>query len=292
MTAGPYREGASLAICPRCGEPLDRAFDDVLACRRCQGLMITAPTAALAFGDPAWPKGASVVWWKSSLECPVCARDGVTTVMAAQTFEGTRIDRCATHGLWLDAGELSRLEQTTGDELAYLRGRLYGDGVEPGRLEAERERWRKDVEDRRRQEADQEARRVAERARQIEAIDRQHEQEQRAAEQERREAEAQRRAAEALRRKEAQTLFDAVPPQPAPIPPQPAPIPPRRSAEETWREREARRAQLEPRRVAIAAEIGELELQLIEARRSVRTLEGMLARERQRLRALLEELEG
>lgn len=277
--SGPYREGPSFLLCPRCGEILDRAFDDVLACLRCKGIFITPPTAGLAFDDPAWPKATSAMWWKSSLACPVCASAGAETIMAAQVFEGTQIDRCATHGLWLDDGELSRLTRTTGDELAYLRGRLHGDGLDGSILDAKREEWRRDFETRRKAAEALGQRIAAERAAQIEEADRRHAEQQRAAEDKRRIA-----AAWSSARAPSTALFDA--------PPKVEPKPTWREMQEqeqTGRVERERREQL--RAQAIRA-VGDLELELMDARRLVRDLEGKLSDERLRLRALLNEEPG
>ena len=300
--SGPYREGPSLLICPRCGEILERAFDDVLACLRCKGIFITPPTAGLAFDDPAWPKATSAMWWKSSLECPVCAHAGAPTVMAAQTFEGTQIDRCASHGLWLDAGELSRLTRTTGDELAFLRSKLHGDGVDGTELDTKREQLRRDVEARRKTAAQQEASRAAERARQIEEADRRHEAERRATEEQKRGT-----AAWAAPRVPSGALFDPREPDPpkveAPRAEAPRVEPPKVEAPRaeppkvahpyapylTSRERLEREIWVAERRAEIVTAIRTLEQDLIDARVKVRELEGKLATERARLRLLLED---
>jgi Zn-finger nucleic acid-binding protein len=287
---GPYREGPSFLICPRCGELLDRVFDDVLACMRCHGVLITPLTAGLAFEDPAWPKDASAMWWKSSLSCPVCAHAGADTVMAAQMIEGLQIDRCAAHGLWLDAGELSRLARASGDELAFLRTKLHGDGDGAIHLDQRREAWRRDVEARKRAAEEANARLAAERQRQIEEADRRQAELARAAEEERRIE---------VPRPPPKELFDPVPvkvePPPEPVklvtppdpprpkPPTPPPPPPRpkRSAAE----RDLRAEQ----RADVVREIGLLEGDLMEARRTVRTLESKLADQRVRLRALIDD---
>ncbi len=312
---GPYREGPSFLICPRCGEILDRAFDDVLACLRCKGIFITPPTAGLAFDDPAWPKDTSAMWWKSSLECPVCANAGAATIMAAQTLEGTVIDRCAAHGLWLDAGELARLTHTTGDELAYLRSRLHGDGVDGNELDTKREQLRRDVEARRKTAEQQEAWRAAERARQIEHADRRHEAERRATEEQQHIA-----AAWAAPRAPSGALFDSVPepgeprklmdprkvaPKPEPartevpkfVPSQAMPLVGESEAQQprpyapqlTSREQLERETWIGEQRTKLVAAIGTLENELIDARAKVRAVEDKLATERARLRMLLDD---
>lgn len=296
MSGGPYREGPSFLICPRCGEILDRAFDDVLACLRCKGTFITPPTAGLAFDDPAWPKDTSAMWWKSSLECPVCANAGATTIMAAQTLEGTVIDRCVAHGVWLDAGELARLTHTTGDELAFLRSKIRGEGVDGNELDTKREQLRRDVEARRKSAELQEAWRAAERARQIEDADRRHEAERHASEEQKRVA-----AAWAAPRVPSGGLFDPAVPEPKVEPGEPRTLmePPRvepptqamphpYAPHLTAREQLERKIWLDEQRTKLVAAIGTLEIELIDARAKVREVEGRLATERGRLRMLLD----
>lgn len=293
MSGGPYREGPSFLTCPRCGEILDRAFDDILACARCKGIFITPPTAGLAFDDPAWPQDTSTMWWKSSLECPVCASAGASTVMAAQTFEGTQIDRCAAHGLWLDAGELSRLTRTTGDELAFLRTKIRGEGADGNELDTKREQLRRDVEARRKIAEQQEASRAAERAKQIEEADRRHEAERRTTEEQRRIA-----AAWAAPRAPSGPLFDPTEPtEPRLLAVEPPKVEPPRVADVqqpyapqlTSREQREREIWLNQRRTEVVRAIGALEDELIDVRAKVREIEGKLATERGRLRILLED---
>ncbi len=164
---GVYRE-SSFMICPRCGELLDLAFDDVYACLRCNGIWVSAPTLALAFGDPAWPAHARTMWWRSALPCPECSRLGSPSTLAAQLCDGVHFDRCSTHGMWLDPGELGRLASTTGDELAELRRRLRGDGADVDRIEQRRSAWRRDLEARRRSAEEYEAWLAEDKTRQIE----------------------------------------------------------------------------------------------------------------------------
>lgn len=290
---GPYREPPRFLLCPRCGEMLDRVFDDVLACLRCRGIFITPPTSGLAFGDAAWPADAAAMWWKSSLECPVCAYHGAPTTMAAQSFEGTQIDRCASHGLWLDQGELNRLAGTRGDELAVLRRKLHGE-LDTEVLDAKREAWRRDVEARRKQAEAENERLAAERARLIAEAD-QREAEERAAI-----ALADQRAAEERAAIEHERRQWTRPAPPRPVDPPAPPEPPARpaflipppAAAPTWRELEAQRRdrgeqqRRDEERAEVVRAIGELEDQLTDLRRQVRFVESQLSVERARLRAL------
>ena len=70
--AAPFRERPSVLLCPRCGEMLERVFDAVRTCLRCEGVWIATVTLERAFGDPKWPRGSSM-WWRNALECPECA---------------------------------------------------------------------------------------------------------------------------------------------------------------------------------------------------------------------------
>jgi Zn-finger nucleic acid-binding protein len=267
---GPYREIPRFLTCPRCGELLDRAFDDVLACMRCEGIFITPPTAGLAFEDPAWPADAAAMWWKSSLACPICAYHGAPTTMAAQSFEGTQIDRCATHGLWLDRGELNRLAHTTGNELGVLRRKLHGeaDGAE---LDAKREAWRRDVEARRKAAEEHNERLAAERQRQILEADR-------------RQAEARMMAEEERRYREALVAPMVVSRPPAPELAPRKPDPPRARVVS-----KADRQRRDDQRGEVVRSIGELETQLAELRRQVRAVESALSTQRARLRVLVDD---
>lgn len=292
---GPYREAPKFLLCPRCGELLDRAFDDVLACMRCEGIFITPPTAGLAFGDPAWPADAAAMWWKSSLACPMCAYHGAPTTMAAQSSEGIQIDRCATHGLWLDRGELGRLARTTGNELGVLRRKLHGDDSDPSELDAKREAWRRDVEARRKAAEEENARLAAERQRQIGDADRREAEARIAAEEERRYREAIGRAwvAPLVVRRDP----PAPPPPPAPPAPPGLPVSPQRSPPvPTWREqqdleraRKQEREQSADQRSEVVRAIGALENQLTELRREIRAIESQLSTQRARLRVLVDD---
>src|SRR5687767_121925 len=104
----PFRERPKFLLCPRCGEMLELAFEAVLTCLRCEGIWIAAVILERAFGDPKWPRGAST-WWRNALECPECASEGETQTMTAVQAGEVVVDRCASHGLWLDRTELCRL---------------------------------------------------------------------------------------------------------------------------------------------------------------------------------------
>lgn len=150
----PYREGSLFLQCPRCAEMLDRAFEGVAVCPRCQGAWIAQATLDTAFGNPRWPPGQNV-WWQDELECPECAASGTKSMMSARSSNEVMVDACATHGVWLDRGELGRLMSlaTDADELLELRRKIAA-VADPDGLRQRRQAWRAEIEARRR-EADQ-----------------------------------------------------------------------------------------------------------------------------------------
>ncbi len=164
--AGPYRQGPKFLLCPRCGEMLERAFDDVVACMRCEGVWVTTPTAEHAF-ETTWTTRARSMWWRNEIECPECTFNGAPTTMAALLCDDTLIDRCKEHGLWLDRGELGRLLGGTGPELDELRVRVGGNEHELAKLSAKREAWRKGIDVQRTAAAEYAAWRAADQARQL-----------------------------------------------------------------------------------------------------------------------------
>ena len=127
---------------------LDRAFEGVSSCLRCEGLWIAPATLDAAFGNPHWPEG-NTLWWRNSIECPECAFEGKVTLMAARLSNDVLVDQCPEHGVWLDRGELGRLMGAGPDELAALRDRLAVMAPDLGQLVARREKWRADLETRR-----------------------------------------------------------------------------------------------------------------------------------------------
>lgn len=147
----PFRERPAFLLCPRCGEMLDRAFESVLACPRCEGIWITPASIEKAFGSARWPD-ARAMWWRSAIECPQCASEGKTTLMNAAIAGDVVIDRCTKHGMWLDRGELGRLmgkADDPDDDLKALRDKLAAVEVDLESLIKRRETWRTDLELRR-----------------------------------------------------------------------------------------------------------------------------------------------
>ena len=87
---------------------LERVSEGVKTCTRCEGAWLANPTLDKAFGTTRWPAGASA-WWRRALECPACAAEGLHDAMTPVLAGELIVDRCLTHGVWLDHGELGRL---------------------------------------------------------------------------------------------------------------------------------------------------------------------------------------
>jgi len=272
----PFRERPRFLLCPRCGEMLDHAFDAVLSCLRCEGVWIAPLTAEKAFGDPKWPH-ANAMWWRNSLECPECSHVGVTTVMTAAMADGVVVDRCQSHGLWLDRGELGRLmggataDVHGDDDLAALREKLSIGEVDLEQLLKRREAWRSDVLQRRQAATEYRLWLEAEQRRRIEAAENlvKAEREQEAAE--------RRRAAEHSERE--RTLAEAAHAA-------------ARALLEARRERERNLQRLGDARQSASAEVARLETQIIMVRQQLRSTEAELEGARVRLRAVDDQLEA
>ncbi|NVB77292.1 MAG: zf-TFIIB domain-containing protein [Kofleriaceae bacterium] len=112
----PYRSGQQSGMCPRCGTATESDGElGRLACRSGCGewypraaferawLQITQKPSSLA-PDGTHPQASAWPWGAAS--CPVC-HTGMST-----GFRGdVRFDFCHSHGVWLDAGEISRFAQ-------------------------------------------------------------------------------------------------------------------------------------------------------------------------------------
>lgn len=105
---GAFREAPRNIECPRCGENLTRVTAGVEACARCEGIWLPKLAIEQAFGTAMWPPGPGA-WWRRELTCPACQLEGQGNVMTPIMHDNILVDRCHTHGLWLDAGELGRL---------------------------------------------------------------------------------------------------------------------------------------------------------------------------------------
>lgn len=260
----PFRERPKFLLCPRCGEMLERAFDGVLACLRCEGMWIAAVTIEKAFGDPRWPGGPSL-WWRNELECPECAVEGAASAMNAASTGGVLFDRCPSHGLWLDRTELGRLMEIAGGprvegvsaELAALRERLT-EG-EAGQLARRRDAWRTELELRRkaalefREALDADQRRRAEAEREAAAHD--------------------KSAAQAAERDRAAERDQA-------------------AGREARRERDRTIQLLGDVRQEASAEVGRIEARIITLREQLHAAEAELDGARARLRAVDDQLEA
>jgi Zn-finger nucleic acid-binding protein len=149
----PYRERPRYLLCPRCGEMLERAFEGVSTCLRCEGVWIGPATLDAAFGNPRWP-GGQALWWRNAIDCPECAFEGKQTLMSARMSSDVIVDQCPEHGVWLDRGELGRLMGGAVDELEALRQKLAVGAPAIEQLGARREQWRARLETRRKAAAD------------------------------------------------------------------------------------------------------------------------------------------
>jgi Zn-finger nucleic acid-binding protein len=122
---------------------LEAVVPGVSVCPRCEGIWVTAHTLDLAFGNPRWPE-SHAMWWHNELACPECLFDGTTTIMDARSANDVHLDRCPTHGLWLDRGELGRVMATGSDELAELLRRIEAT-VDVEQLAERRQQWQSEL---------------------------------------------------------------------------------------------------------------------------------------------------
>jgi Zn-finger nucleic acid-binding protein len=267
----PYRERPRFLLCPRCGEVLDRALEGVSTCLRCEGLWIGPATLDAAFGNPRWPNG-NAMWWRNSIECPECVFEGKASVMAARMSNDVIVDQCPDHGVWLDRGELGRLMGVAEDELGALRSRLAVTAPDLEQLVARRQKWRADLETRRKAALEYRQLLEEEHRRRV-AVSQ--------AEQKRHEGEQRQRATASIA---------GPPPVADPAPrgePRPAsdPGPPARRAAE-------RRQLLATQRAQAAAEVARLQDRLGMLHDHVRRLEVELTETRQRAGGIDQELDA
>lgn len=108
-------------ICPRDGDPLvaqaipvGRRSVEVDACARCQGLFLDVGEIAQLTGNRGLHRYLTTylgIDTDSQLVCPSCGG-----LMDTEECAGTTVDVCVRcKGVWLDAGELQALQQTTED---------------------------------------------------------------------------------------------------------------------------------------------------------------------------------
>jgi Zn-finger nucleic acid-binding protein len=270
----PYRERPRFLLCPRCGEMLDRVFEGVSSCLRCEGLWIAPATLDAAFGNPRWPDGHTL-WWRNSLACPECAFEGKTTLMAARMSSDVLVDQCPEHGVWLDRGELGRLMGGATDEIGALRDRLAVMSPELEQLITRREQWRADIEVRRKASADYR-----------EALEEEHRRRASIAEAERARLDAEARARAA-----------SVPPSPQASSRSPqraaraAPSPPAADPLEAARRAAQHRQELGTQRAQASAKVARLQGELAALYDHVRRLDAELAETRQRANSVQHELD-
>jgi Zn-finger nucleic acid-binding protein len=144
-----YREQAgqrTVLFCPRCNELLDQIDFGVDICPRCEGFWIGS--SVLELSGNQWPTGAQV-WWRREVRCPMCATQGIVTVMNARTSSNVIVDQCFAHGVWLDRGELSRvMHDPVVKGLSKLREHLAALEPSAEELVLRRERWHGEQEER------------------------------------------------------------------------------------------------------------------------------------------------
>jgi Zn-finger nucleic acid-binding protein len=252
---------------------LDRAFDGVSTCLRCEGLWIAPATLDAAFGNPRWPVGHTL-WWRNSLDCPECAFEGKSTLMAARMSNDVLVDQCPEHGVWLDRGELGRLMGVPTNELAALRDRLAVMAPDLEQLVARREKWRADIEIRRKAAQDYRQALEEEHRRRVAISE---------AERARLDAEDRLRAA-----------ATAPPPAQPPAQPRaerPAPPPPAEDPIEGARRAARRKQALGTERAQASAEVARLQGRLAALHHHVRRLDAELADTRQRADGVQHELD-
>jgi Zn-finger nucleic acid-binding protein len=304
----PFRERPKFLLCPRCGEVLERAFEAVLTCLRCEGLWIATVLLEKAFGDPRWPRGPGM-WWRATLECPECALEGEARTMLAVRSGDIAVDRCPSHGVWLDRTELFRL--MGGDDpgpggvspdLAALRARLDAPDADLEQLARRRDEWRSDLGQRRRAAQEYRAWLEAEQRRRADAaqaIEREEHERRRAREQDLAAARAQedqaQAGAQAEKAREAKVRADRARAEEELAELERArrlhreELARKRAEEERDRQRGIQR--LGEARAVASAEVGRLETRIITLREQLRAAEAELDGARARLRVVDKQLE-
>jgi hypothetical protein len=113
--------------CLSCAAGLARVGDR-LQCESCGGAQVADGALITMFGEIAHDdeRGLSarlVAATSPSRRCPCCVTD-----MTAHVLYDTLVDRCATHGVWFDAGELEQVLVACGNA-ARARRQLGGNVV-------------------------------------------------------------------------------------------------------------------------------------------------------------------
>jgi Zn-finger nucleic acid-binding protein len=267
---------------------LDHAFEGVSSCLHCEGLWIAPVTLDAAFGNPRWPNG-NAMWWRNSIECPECTFEGKATVMAARMSSDVIVDQCPEHGVWLDRGELGRLMGVAADELGALRDRLAATAPDLDQLVARRQKWRADLETRRKAALDYRQSLEQEHRRRIEVAE---------AERKRLEPAARDRATATAPAQEMPPLARPAAP-PAPPPPATEPSEAARRAMQRKQELGTQRAQalaevarLHDRIVALEGHLYRLDEELTDTKRRVNTVYHELDAAQAKLRLIDDQLDG
>jgi len=111
--AGPYRDPE--VMCPACHATL-RAFRQRLCCDACEGILLDPADLATSISELTGidPEIGFVHERPGKRTCPRCAlamtacRLDVKLMDKRPTLRPA-LDRCATHGVWFDAGELAKV---------------------------------------------------------------------------------------------------------------------------------------------------------------------------------------
>jgi Zn-finger nucleic acid-binding protein len=113
--SGPYRD-ADQFQCPACGEAM-RAFYKRLCCDACTGIFIAIDDLVAAIEDhaSALPAIAFRDGGEGIRACPRCRKNMQTCRFEAMFNSSSsampepELDRCETHGVWFDVGELANI---------------------------------------------------------------------------------------------------------------------------------------------------------------------------------------
>jgi Zn-finger nucleic acid-binding protein len=110
----PYRD-MEMFQCPACGEAM-RAYYKRLCCDACAGIFIAVDDLTSALDDHA--SGVGTIAFRDTglgtRGCPRC-RAPMTKCHLVASFGDSNarpapeLDRCATHGVWFDVGELANV---------------------------------------------------------------------------------------------------------------------------------------------------------------------------------------
>lgn len=101
-----------MSLCPHDRTPLETTGDSMahgMPCRTCDGLWLPAPLVKATIGRVKQPLGTAPGKSATSLFCP-----DDESLLVALHHRGIEVDICSgCGGVWLDAGELKRLFETS-----------------------------------------------------------------------------------------------------------------------------------------------------------------------------------